>query len=288
MRVTLAAVLLLSQFQAFAVDNILAIVNAKVITSNSIKQALETTKSFDEKIAIINQQIDNYLVKEKIKERGITPSAQLLDDAVKTIAKDNNTTVAELKSHPQFPSIFELISFQLAISQIKHDIAQKVSIESSDQELDSCQQQTTVNNTKQVRIAQIIISNVKGADNHEIAAKELLNKIAKHVTKGASFFDFAKLYSQHPSYAQGGLSNWLTLKDSNLDFFGSLKKGEVSKIYQVNSGWAIAIKVDERHINLNLEACKKHITDKRINKIYRDWIQELRDSAYIEIFSDNL
>ena len=288
MKAILTALLLFSQLQAFAVDNILAIVNGKVITSNSIKQALETTNSFDEKIAIINQQIDNYLVQEKIKERGITPSAQLLDDAVKTMAKDNSVTLEELTSHPQFPSILELINFQLSISQIKHNIAQRVSIDSSDKELDSCQQQTTVNNTKQIRIAQIIISNVEGADNHEIAAKELLNKIAKHVTKGASFFDFAKLHSQDPSYAQGGLSNWLTLKDSNLDFFGSLKKGEVSKIYQANSGWAIAIKVDERHINLNLEACKKHITDKRINKFYRDWIQELRDSAYIEIFSDNL
>ena len=87
MKAILTALLLFSQLQAFAVDNILAIVNGKVITSNSIKQALETTNSFDEKIAIINQQIDNYLVQEQIKERGITPSAQLLDDAVKTNEK---------------------------------------------------------------------------------------------------------------------------------------------------------------------------------------------------------
>ena len=54
------------------------------------------------------------------------------------------------------------------------------------------------------------------------------------------------------------------------------------------SGWAIAIKADEQYIDSNLEACKQQIINNKATQYYLDWVQDLRGSAYIEIFSDKL
>ena len=133
-------------------------------------------------------------------------------------------------------------------------------------------------------MAQIIVAEVDGADDQETAVRELLNKLAKHVEKGASFYDFAKLHSQDPSYAQGGLSDWINIEGENLAFFDTLKEGEVSEIYNSGSGWAIAIKADERYIDANLEACKQQVISQKATQYYLNWVKELRDSAYIEIY----
>ena len=62
----------------------------------------------------------------------------------------------------------------------------------------------------------------------------------------------------------------------------------MSDIYNSNSGWAIAIKADERYIDSNLEACKQQMINSKATQYYLDWVEELRSSAYIEIYSDKL
>ena len=68
----------------------------------------------------------------------------------------------------------------------------------------------------------------------------------------------------------------------------ALQDGEVSKIYSMDVGWAIAIKIDERYANLDLENCKKKIIYQKAQQFYSDWLKDLRDSAYIEIYTDKL
>ena len=70
--------------------------------------------------------------------------------------------------------------------------------------------------------------------------------------------------------------------------FDSLQEGEVSSIYVTDAGWAIAIKVDERYMDPDLEKCKEKIIFLKAQKFYSDWLKDLRDSAYIKIYSDKL
>ena len=70
--------------------------------------------------------------------------------------------------------------------------------------------------------------------------------------------------------------------------FDSLQEGEVSSIHVTDSGWAIAIKVDERYVDPDLENCKEKIIYLKAQKFYADWLGDLRDSAYIKIYSDKL
>ena len=126
------------------------------------------------------------------------------------------------------------------------------------------------------------------SDNQEQVIRNFLKKLSDHIIKGASFDAFAKLHSQHPSYANGGLSDWMFVNNSTVKMFDSLQDGEVSKIYRTDVGWAIAIKVDERYVNPDLENCKEKIIYLKAQKFYADWLKDLRDAAYIKIYSDKL
>jgi len=286
----LLALLLCAQFSSvFAANSILAIVNDTIITMASVEQQLNTVNSYDEKMAIINQQIDNRLIQNKIAELGIAPTQKSIDAAVAQVAQSNNMTTDQLTAHPQFPTFLQQIINQLAVSDLQQMVIQGMTINLTDEEIKTnCQSNSSVSSTRQIRVAQIIISEVEGADNQEDSAKELLNKLARHVEKGASFTDFAKLHSQDPSYAQGGLSDWITVEGADLAFFDNLQEGEVSDIYNSGTGWAIAIKADERYIDSGLEACKQQIINNKATQYYLDWVQGLRGSAYIEIFSEKL
>ena len=62
----------------------------------------------------------------------------------------------------------------------------------------------------------------------------------------------------------------------------------VSKIYLTEMGWAIAIKVDERYIDTDLENCKEQNTYLKAQNFYLNWLKDLRNAAYIEIYTDKL
>jgi peptidyl-prolyl cis-trans isomerase SurA len=286
----LLALLLCAQFgSVFAANSILALVNDNLITMASVEQQLSTVNSFDEKMAVIDQQIDNLLIQEQIIGLGIAPAQESIDAAVAQIAQNNNMTNEQLGDHPQFPTFLQQIIDQLAVSTLQQSVIQGMTINLTDEEIrTNCQNNASTSSVRQIRVAQIIIAEVDGADDQEVAVRELLNKLAKHVEKGASFYDFAKLHSQDPSYAQGGLSDWISIEGENLAFFDNLKEGEVSDIYNSDSGWAIAIKADERYIDSNLEDCKQQLINQKATQYYLNWVKELRDSAYIEIYSDKL
>ena len=288
MRKLLALLLCAQLGVVFAANSILVIVNDNIITMASIEQQLSTVVSFDEKMAIIDQQIDTLLVQEQIVKLGIAPTQQSIDASVAQAAQNNNMTTEQLRGHPQFPIFIQQIISHLAVSTLQQSVIQGITINLTNEEIALNCHNNTVNNTKQIKVAQIIIAELKGANNQEVAVKELLNKLAKHVEQGASFYDFAKLHSQDSYYAQGGLSDWITIEGENLAFFDNLKEGEVSDIYNSDSGWAIAIKADERYIDSNLETCKQQIINNKATQYYLDWVQELRGSAYIEINSNKL
>ena len=122
----------------------------------------------------------------------------------------------------------------------------------------------------------------------KILIKAFLNKLSSHISKGASFEAFAKLHSQHPSYKDGGVTDWLTINNPTLEMLDNLNENEVSKIYSTVFGLAIAIKIDERFISSKLKGCKEQIIYENAEKYYSDWLINLRDKAFIEIYYDKL
>ena len=233
-----------------ASNSIIAIVNDEVITIQSIEQQLNDANSLDKKIDIVEQQIDFVLQISKVIEVGLNPSKDDINGVLNQLAIDNNISMEQLLSYQQFPSLIQQITNRLSILNLQKFVTKDLSIELSVDEIDNCS--SNINDTKQIKIAQIIISQIENSgvniDKQEQTITNFLIKLSDHINKGASFDAFAKLYSQHPSYTNGGLTDWFFVNNSTEEMFDLLQEGEVSKIYRTDIGWAIAIKVDERYI----------------------------------------
>ena len=287
-----ALILLFQLGICFAANTIIAIVNDEAITLQSIEQRLNYASSLKEKIDIVEQQIDFALQISKVRELGLNPSQSDVNRVLNQLAFDNNISREQLRSYPQFPSLIQQITNRLSILSLQKYITKDLNIELSENEINNCTSNINDKDTKQIRIAQIIISEIDNSDviidNQEKAVRNFLKKLSDHITKGASFDAFAKLHSQHPSYANGGLSDWMFVNDPNIEMIDALEEGEVSKIYTTDAGWAIAIKVDERYVDSNLENCKEKIIYQKAQQFYFNWLKVLRDSAYIKIYTDKL
>ena len=125
-------------------------------------------------------------------------------------------------------------------------------------------------------------------NDKDTAIKAFLNKLSKHISKGASFVGLAKLHSQHSSYFNGGISDWIEVNNPTIKMLDSLKDSEVSQIYLTDFGFAIGIKLDERFISSNLKQCKEKLVYLNAEKFYSNWVNDLRERAYIKIYYDAL
>jgi len=292
MRRVSALILLFQLGVCFASNSIIAIVNDEAITLQSIEQKLDYTSSLNEKIDIVEQQIDFVLQISKARELSLNPSQVDINGVLTQLSHDNNISMEQLRSYAQFPSLIQQITNRLSILGLQQYITKDLSIELSENEINNCISNINDKDTKQIRIAQIIISEVENSDvnigNQKQAIRNFLKKLSDHITKGASFDAFAKLHSQHPSYVNGGLSDWMFVNNPTIEMFDSLQDDEVSKIYGTDVGLAIAIKVDERYTNLELENCKEKIIYQKAQQFYSNWLKDLRDSSYIEIYTDKL
>ena len=293
MKRVLALFLSLQVGLCIAENTIIAIIDEDVITFQTIELELKQAKTFDEKIAIIEQQIENTLQLRKAIEFDLYPSQKDINGALFQLANNNNVSIEQLQSYPQFPSLIQDITNRLSILNLQKFITKDLNFKLSNDEIKKkCISNSSVKDSKQIKIAQIIISQLKNSDlNSEIqekVVKNFLTKLSDHITKGASFNAFAKLHSQHPSYVNGGLSDWIFVNNPTVEMLDALQDGEVSKIYSMDVGWAIAIKIDERYVNHDLENCKEKIIYQKAQQFYSDWLKNLRDSAYIEIYTDKL
>ncbi len=293
MRSLLALIFFLNIGTCFAENTILAVVDKEVVTLNSVEQKLNVANSNEEKIAIIKNRIDTILQLTKVSEFDISPTKSDINQALIQLANINKITIEQLNSYPEISLLTREVTEKLSILNLQRFITRDLILNLSTNELiDNCP--ATDNNTKikQIKIAQIIISEIDDSDispnSMDEVIKEFLKKLSKHITKGASFESLAKLHSQHPSYSNGGLSDWITVNSPTAKMLDLLKGGEVSKVYSTNVGFAIAMKVDERFISDNLENCKEKLTYLQAEEFYLNWLKELRDNADIEIYINNL
>jgi peptidyl-prolyl cis-trans isomerase SurA len=275
----------------FSENTIIAIVNNSQITLNSFQINLEESNSKDKQIFIINNHIDKILQIQKAIELNLTPTKKDLEKVLKEIAQSNNLSLKELLNFEDFALIESEISEKLSILNLQRFITKDLKV-SEEQVINACSNDNSIMDQKQIKIAQIIISEIDtqviDSDKKKSLIKTFLNKLASHIKKGASFEAFAKLHSQHPSYQNGGMTDWLEVKGPTLEMLDSLDKKGVSEIYMTDFGFAIAIKVDERFISSKLKECEKQIIYDNAESYYSNWLIDLRDQANVEIYYDKL
>jgi peptidyl-prolyl cis-trans isomerase SurA len=276
---------------AFSSNTIIAVVNKTPITLNSIQINLKDSDSKEEQILIIKNYIDNIMQVQKASELDLNPTKRDIENVLNDIAQTNNLSLEELNDFENFSYIKRQVLEKLSILNLQRFITKDLKA-TEEQILEVCSNNNLTKDQKQIKIAQIIISDIDSQtndlDKKNLLIKTFLNKLSIHIKKGASFEAFAKLHSQHPSYQNGGITEWLPVKGPILEMLDLLDKKEVSKVYMTDFGFAIAVKVDERFISSKLKECKEKVIYDYAEMYYSDWLTNLREEANIEIYYDKL
>jgi len=286
MKRVLALLFILSTGPVFSENIIIAVVNNTVITYNSLVPLLTDTSSKDHKVDIINQRINDILQVERAKELGIEASLNDVNLALVEISKSNNISLEQLQAYPEFLSLKDEVSEKISILNLQRYITKDVTIDENEA-INMCSKKSS-KSIKQIKIAQIIISEVETQNDQDAGIKAFLKKLSNHISKGASFEDLAKLHSQHSSYLNGGITDWIVVDNPTVAMLDSLKENEVSKIYLTDFGFAIGIKLEERFVTSNLKQCKEKLIYLNAEKFYSNWVRVLREQAYIKIYHDAL
>ena len=276
---------------ALAENTLIAVVNNAPISLHSIKDSFLLAKTKEEEIEILNAEIDLTLQLQKVSEYGLKPSTEEVQEVLIDVAKNNKIALDDLLNFDEIDSIINEIVEKLSILNLQRFITMKLE-KPTKKILNKCSNINSEKDEKQIKIAQIIISEIdsdlKDPEQQNRLIQSFLNKLSTHISKGASFESFAKLHSQHPSYKDGGVTDWLTVNNPTLEMLDSLKTNEVSEIYSTIYGLAIAIKIDERFISSKLKECEEKLIYQNAEIYYTEWLKDIRERAFIEIYYDKL
>ena len=272
-------------------NTIIAIVNDTPISLNSIETNFFNTDSKEKKIEILKTQIDVILQLQKVSEFSLKPPIEDVEAVLKDVAKNHNISMNDLLNFEEIELIKNDIEEKLSILNLQRFVTRELE-KPTEMIFDECSNANLKKDQKQIKIAQIIISEIdsdsKNPEEKNTLIKTFLNNLSNHISKGASFEAFAKLHSQHPSYQNGGVTDWLTVNNPTLEMLDSLDKNEVSEIYLTAFGFAIGIKIDEKFISSKLDDCENRIIYENAEIYYSKWLESLRSQAFIEIYYDKL
>ena len=276
---------------ALSENTVIAVVNNTPISLNSVQSEIFPNKSKEEIIEEVNAQIYMTLQLQKVSEFDLWSTEDDINQVLIDIAKNNDLSMEELLNFDEIDLIKNEISEKLSILNLQRFITRE--LEKPTQEiLNQCSNVKLEDDQKQIKIDQIIFSEIdsdkKNPEKKNASIKTFLHKLSNHISKGASFEAFAKLHSQHPSYKDGGVTDWLIVNSPTLKMLDSLDANEVSEIYSTDFGLAIAIKIDERFISSKLKDCEEQVIYQNAEMYYVQWLKNLREHAFIEIYFDKL
>ena len=276
---------------ALAENTLIAVVNNVPISLHSVKDRFLSAKTKEEKFEILNAEIDLTLQLQKVSEFNLSPSTEDVQEVLIDVALNNNISIDDLLNFDEIDYIINEIVEKLSILNLQRFITMELA-KPTNKILNECSNINSEKDEKQIKIAQIIISEID-SDANDFEQKNsiiqsFLKKLSNHISKGASFEAFARLHSQHPSYKDGGVTDWLTVNNPTLAMLDSLDKNQVSEIYSTIYGLAIGIKIDERFISSKLKDCEEQVIYQNAEIYYTEWLKELREQAFIEIYYDKL
>lgn len=302
---TCAIALILASISAGAevVDRVVAVVNNSVITLSELNAAtaiaMETVpvqeKTGEAKIADIKTKVLENLVNQKLiklasDKAGIEISEREVDNAVEDIKKQNNM--------PQDKLLLALAQSGLTLkeyrNQMKEQIRQMKFINKEFRSKITIPDEDVADYFKQnhdefaadtyYKASIIVIQ-----DNDTSGAK--IKAVKDGLAKGEKFRDLARKYSSGPSSSTGGDLGFLKMGEANLEIEQAalaLKPGEISTPFKTSDGiYFIQLNEIKKSGTKQFEDVKAQIRDKLYKKIMDErfslWLKEIRNSANVDI-----
>ena len=127
----------------------------------------------------------------------------------------------------------------------------------------------------------------------ETDARIRIIRVKERLDNGEAFEELAKLHSEDPSASDGGDLGWISPGDTVPEFeqgMNNLQPGMVSEPVQTSFGWHL-IQVMERRTkdvseDQQRQEASKTIRARKSDSAFQEWLQQLRDRAYVEYRSE--
>jgi peptidyl-prolyl cis-trans isomerase SurA len=287
--------------QAEVVDRVIAIVNDDIITLKDFEAYVKIEKrtkftSIDEYFRNLQMKdrleayVEGVLVKQQAKKMGITATDSEVEGFIEGIKKQNLISDAELREQLKKDNVtYEQFREGVRLNILRTRLLMRVvSTEVSVTEAglksyyDSHQD---LFREEEFHIQQIFISG-QHADIRERAEKAYTQ-----LTSGTPFADVARSLSDDPSARQGGDIGFVKRSDllpTLRDGLNNLPPGSFTPVIPTQYGLHILklLEVKQAEV-LPYEEVKKAVNDRMVmeesNKRYRDYMDKLKKTSYIEI-----
>lgn len=120
-------------------------------------------------------------------------------------------------------------------------------------------------------------------------AYQLITQILGRIHNGADFMEMAKTHSEDASASAGGDLNWISPGDTVPEFeqaMNALLPGQVSQPVRTPFGWHIIKVIERRSQDVSelkqRETARRAIHARKADAVTQEWLQQLRDQAYVE------
>jgi peptidyl-prolyl cis-trans isomerase SurA len=141
----------------------------------------------------------------------------------------------------------------------------------------------------------ILIRVEKSSQDEELVLRNL-EKIRSRILAGEDFKQVARSCSEDSTTRnQGGELGWLTPEDIQIDSFknavDTLRIGEITRPFQTQFGFHI-VRMDDKkgirkyNLDEDYEEFKSKALDMKMQKLRKQWIEDLKKTVYIEIKDD--
>jgi len=286
-------------------DRVVAKVNTEIITLSSIEERAEVLKqkymeNYDENQILreaLEMMIDEKLQIQQGKKMGFEVDDITVDAAISDIEKKNSLESGQLaimleSEGKSIEAYKNKIRDQILVSKLTRFELGSVNVSKRKIEKYYHDNQMEFWEPGKVRVKHILILVEKGASEKIRKEKNReIKKILAELKEGKDFAEAAKEYSEDVSASIGGDVGFVVRGQMVPEFEKTvyrLKEGEISDVVKTEYGYHI-IKAEEVRKGKTLpfkeveNKIKSILLLRKQESAYKNWVRELRESAFIEI-----
>lgn len=141
--------------------------------------------------------------------------------------------------------------------------------------------------------AQHILIKVNELMSENDAYRQIM-QIKQRVDRGEEFSELAKAFSEDSSASAGGDLGWVSPRDTVPEFekaMNELLPGQVSQPVRTPFGWHLIKVIERRKKDVSdqqrRELARQAIHARKAEGVMQEWLQQLRDQAYVEYIAED-
>ncbi len=301
--------------QAEVVDGIAAVVNGEVITYSQVRELIGTreralreaftgeelaNKIKETRLAALKDLIDRQLILQEFKGKELNIPDYLIDDRVKTIVReefggDRAAFVRTLKSQGYTVTKFKEVEKDKIIVQAMRQTFIKDDFIISPTQIQSYYDKNKegYSTPEQIKLRMIVLRE-GGGDGLPGGEAAMAEEIRGKLIDGTSFDTLAQMYSEDEvTRDTGGDWGWIdkkTLSEPLTNAAFALRAGEISDVLNVGNSYYIMMVEARKNSSVKTisdvrDEIEENLIQQEKGKRVQQWLDGLRESAYIKIFS---